>query len=233
MKNQTCTIAILSVILLVMLTACASDKEKVMTGSETSNIIQPATPKTYTGPPAMSIDTSKNYKAVIELAKGGEIILDLFQDKTPVTVNNFVFLAQDGYYDGVTFHRVIPNFMAQTGDPTGTGSGSPGYKFDNELDSTLRHDGPGVVAMANAGEINGRGTNGGQFYITFAAAPHIDGFNQDGSPKNCSSPNTSCHTVFGKVIDGMENVNSITVRDPGTPSVPGDVIKKIYIVIED
>ena len=232
MRRITWVLVILSAVLALALTACSSDEEDSEQASEDREEVPQATPKTYSSPPAMTIDTNKDYKAVIELAKGGEIVIDLHESETPVTVNSFVFLARDGYYDGVTFHRVLENFMAQTGDPTGTGSGGPGYQFENEPSPNLSHDGPGVLAMANAGMPAGRGTNGSQFYITFAAAAFLDGYNPDGTPKNCGAPQVSCHTVFGRVIEGMDAVNSISLRDPGTATAPGDVIRTIRILEE-
>ena len=183
--------------------------------------------KQWDAPPPMTIDTNKDYTAVIELEKGGEIVIDLFEDGAPTTVNNFVFLAREGFYDGVTFHRVLEGFMAQTGDPTGTGGGGPGYRFNNELSPDLRHDGPGVLSMANAGTRNGQGTNGSQFFITFRKTHFLDGYNLDGSEKDCEQD--SCHSVFGKVAEGMNFVNSISLRDPGIATSPGDVIKAIRI----
>lgn len=171
-----------------------------------------AVKETYDAPPPMTIDGSKSYFATVEMEKGGSFVIELYPDKAPVTVNNFVFLAREGFYDGVTFHRVLDGFMAQTGDPTGTGSGGPGYEFANE-DSDLTFDKAGVVAMANAG----RDTNGSQFFITFAPAPHLNGG----------------YTIFGQVIDGMEVINTITRRDPAAnPDFTGDVIKSITIVEE-
>ena len=126
--------------------------------------------KQYSAPPEMVIDPSKRYTATIS-TDNGDIVIELFADKAPRTVNNFVFLARDGYYDGVTFHRVIKGFMAQGGDPTGTGSGGPGYKFADEFHPALKHDSPGILSMANAGP----GTNGSQFFITYSATPHLDG----------------------------------------------------------
>ena len=123
----------------------------------------------------------------------GIIELELTPDKTPLTVANFVNLAKRGYYNGIKFHRVIDNFMIQGGDPSGTGSGGPGYQFEDEIDDTLRHDGAGVLSMANAGPA----TNGSQFFITHAPQPHLDGK----------------HAVFGKVISGQEVVNSIKQGD--------------------
>ena len=184
--------------------------------------------KQWDAPPAMTIDTSKDYSAVIELEKGGEIVIDLFEDGAPTTVNNFVFLAREGFYDGVTFHRVLEGFMAQTGDPTGTGGGGPGYRFNNELSPDLRHDGPGVLSMANAGTRNGQGTNGSQFFITFRETHFLDGYNLDGSEKDCEAE--SCHSVFGQVDEGsMDVVMNISLRDPGSATTPGDVIKTIRI----
>ena len=171
----------------------------------------------YASPPQMAIDRSKKYTATIEMAKGGEITIQLFAAEAPITVNNFVFLAREGYYDGVTFHRVIPGFMAQGGDPSGSGSGGPGYQFDDEFHPSLRHDSPGVLSMANAGQRGGRGTNGSQFFITFAPTPHLD----------------NRHSVFGKVVDGMDVVNAIAVRDPMRQRTPGDAMTTIRIAESD
>ena len=189
-------------------------------------------PKQWDSPPAMVIDTSKNYSAVFELEKGGEFTIELYADKVPNTVNNFVFLAREGYYDGVTFHRVLEGFMAQFGDPTGTGTGGPGYRFDNEFHPDLRHDSAGIVSMANAGMRNGSGTNGSQFFITFVETGFLDGLNPDGSPKNCAERGQSCHSVFGKVVSGMDAVNNITLRDPSQATAPGDVVTRIRILEE-
>jgi peptidyl-prolyl cis-trans isomerase B (cyclophilin B) len=164
--------------------------------------------KQYDAPPPMVIDPAKTYTATIS-TDAGDIVIDLFADKAPKTVNNFVFLARDGYYDGVTFHRVIRDFMAQGGDPTGTGRGGPGYRFDDEFDPSLRHDGPGVLSMANAGP----GTNGSQFFITFRATPHLDGK----------------HTVFGKVSQGMDVVLAIPERDPQWAREPGLAMNAVTI----
>lgn len=163
----------------------------------------------YSAAPDMSIDTSKQYTATVKMAKGGEFVIQLYPDKAPVTVNNFVFLALNGYYNGVTFHRVLEGFMAQTGDPTGTGFGGPGYQFDNEI-SDLEFDKEGVVAMANAG-LN---TNGSQFFITFNPVPL----------------KSAEYTIFGQVVSGMDVVNNITLRDPQrNPGFTGDVIESITI----
>jgi cyclophilin family peptidyl-prolyl cis-trans isomerase len=164
--------------------------------------------KKYSAPPVMGIDVKKKYQATLVMDKGN-IVIELFADKAPNTVNNFVFLAREGFYDGVTFHRVIPGFMAQGGDPTGTGSGGPGYKFADEFHPALKHDGPGVLSMANAGP----GTNGSQFFITYTATPYLD----------------NRHSVLGRVVKGMDVLKAITPRDPATARTPGDVIKKIEI----
>ncbi len=147
--------------------------------------------------PKMAIDVAKKYTATIKTNKG-DITIALSADKAPVTVNNFVFLAREGFYDGVKFHRVISNFMVQGGDPTGTGRGGPGYRFADEFTGNdLRH-GTGVLSMANAGP----NTNGSQFFITHAPQPHLD----------------NRHTVFGKAED-MDVVNAIRQGDVMTEVV--------------
>ncbi|MBU0703727.1 MAG: peptidylprolyl isomerase [Chloroflexi bacterium] len=156
----------------------------------------------------MQIDPSEAYVATISTAKG-DIVVELFADRAPNTVNNFVFLARQGFYDNTTFHRVIADFMAQGGDPSGTGSGGPGYTFADEFHPDLRHDQPGVLSMANSGP----GTNGSQFFITYEATPWLD----------------DLHSVFGQVIEGMDVLNSLTIRDPAQATSPGDVIEKISI----
>jgi len=158
----------------------------------------------------MTIDPQKKYTARIKTGKG-DIVVELFADKTPKTVNNFVFLAREGYYDNTTFHRVIKPFMIQGGDPTGTGRGGPGYQFADEFHKDLRHDAPGILSMANAGP----NTNGSQFFITHIPTPHLD----------------NRHTVFGRVIEGMDVVNAIPERDPGRAREPGE--KLITIEIEE
>jgi cyclophilin family peptidyl-prolyl cis-trans isomerase len=168
--------------------------------------------KQYDAAPPMVIDPAKRYSATIATERG-DIVVELYADKAPATVNNFVFLARDGYYDGVTFHRVIANFMAQTGDPTGTGRGGPGYKFSDEFEPSLRHDGAGVLSMANAGP----NTNGSQFFITHKATPHLDGK----------------HAVFGRVAEGMDVVYSIPERDPGSAREPGLAMASVTITESD
>jgi cyclophilin family peptidyl-prolyl cis-trans isomerase len=156
----------------------------------------------------MVIDPQKRYTATFKTEKG-DFVVELFADKAPRTVNNFVFLAREKFYDGVTFHRVIRDFMAQGGDPTGTGTGGPGYKFADEFHPILKHDGPGILSMANAGP----NTNGSQFFITHRATPHLD----------------NRHSVFGKVIQGMDVVWAIPERDPGRATQPGAQILTIEI----
>ena len=202
------------------------------TSASTPETKEPAI-KTYSSAPAMTIDTDKSYTATFQMAKGGEFTIELYPKEAPVTVNSFVFLARDGYYDGITFHRVLEGFMAQSGDPTGTGSGGPGYNFDNEPSPLRRHDTVGTVSMANAGVRNGLGTNGSQFFITFVPTTFLDGNEPDGTPKDCSVPGTSCHTVFGRVTEGMDVVTKISLRDPARATNPGDAIKTIIITESD
>jgi len=191
--------------------------------------VEAAVPKTYSAPPPMTIDQSKSYTATIVLEKSGEMVFELYSKEAPNTVNSFVFLARDGYYDGTTFHRVIEDFMAQGGDPTGTGTGGPGYTFDNEPSPLLRHDSAGMLSMANSGVRNGKGTNGSQFFITFVPTSFLDGYEADGRAKDCAAPRTSCHTVFGKLIQGMAVLNSISPRDPDSATSPGEAIRTIKI----
>ncbi len=147
-------------------------------------------PKTYSAPPPMTIDTSKQYTATIETEKGN-LVLELFASDVPVTVNNFVFLARDRFYDGTTFHRVIPGFMAQGGDPTGTGTGTPGYSFADEF--TEHTHVAGALSMANSGP----NTNGCQFFITYSPQHQLDGK----------------HSVFGQLIEGMDVLEKIEPGD--------------------
>jgi cyclophilin family peptidyl-prolyl cis-trans isomerase len=164
----------------------------------------------FTECPPMVIDPTRQYIATLHTEKG-DIVLELFADKAPLTVNSFIFLAQNGWFDDVTFHRVIPGFVAQAGDPSGTGYGTPGYAFKNEISTDLKYDGPGVVGMANAGA----DSNGSQFFITYAPQPTLDGG----------------YTIFGKVIQGMDVATSLTPRDPSQSSElpPGDKILSVTI----
>lgn len=149
-------------------------------------------PQQWPQPPAMEIDPAKKYKATISTARG-DIVIDLAPQYAPKTVNNFVFLAKQGFYDGITFHRVISNFMIQGGDPTGTGRGGPGYKFEDETKGNPLKHGTGVLSMANAGPA----TNGSQFFITHSPQGHLDGK----------------HTVFGTVVSGQDVVNAVRQGD--------------------
>ena len=164
--------------------------------------------KQWSNPPAMQIDGKKKYKARMETDKG-TMVIEMFADKTPKTVNNFVFLAREGFYDGVIFHRVISNFMAQGGDPTGTGSGGPGYKFGDEFHPGLKHDKQGILSMANAGP----NTNGSQFFITHVPTPHLD----------------NRHSVFGQVIEWLDVLMSIPPRDPNNRAAPAVKINRVTI----
>jgi len=162
----------------------------------------------YTKPPEMTIDPKKKYTATLKTSKG-DVVIELYADKAPVTVNNFVFLAREGFYNNTTFHRVIKPFMVQGGDPTGTGRGGPGYQFKDEFHSSLKHNSAGVLSMANAGP----GTNGSQFFITHVPTPHLDNH----------------HTVFGRVVKGMDVVNAIPERDPGRARTPGETLISVEI----
>lgn len=168
--------------------------------------------KSYPKAPDMVIDPKKKYQAVFHTERG-DIKVDLFADRAPKTVNNFVFLARDGFYNGTQFHRVIRDFMVQGGDPLGTGTGGPGYKWPDEQSALqLKHDGPGVLSMANAG----RDTNGSQFFITHLPTPHLNGK----------------HAVFGKVADAdsLKVLMAIRERDPQRDPKPGDTLNSVDII---
>jgi cyclophilin family peptidyl-prolyl cis-trans isomerase len=164
--------------------------------------------RSYSAPPEMQIDPSKTYVATFETERG-DIVVELFAAKAPNTVNNFCFLAREGFYDNTTFHRVIPDFMAQGGDPTGTGTGGPGYRFADEFHPDLKHDGPGILSMANAGP----NTNGSQFFLTFEPTPWLDGR----------------HAVFGRVTEGLDVLKAIAPRDPSRATSPGTLLSTIRI----
>jgi cyclophilin family peptidyl-prolyl cis-trans isomerase len=162
----------------------------------TSVIVEPSLTQKEVGIVKVTIETT-----------AGDIKVDLFADEAPKTVDNFVTLAKKGFYDGIIFHRVIPGFMIQTGDPTGTGRGGPGYQFEDEFSANLKHDKPGILSMANSGP----NTNGSQFFITEAPTPHLN----------------NRHSVFGQVTEGMDVVNKIAT----TPTGPGDKpLKEVKIV---
>lgn len=194
---------------LVLLAACAPAATPVADGpasaSSGAGEIQQ-----WTTEPEMQIDPAKQYTATLDTVRG-KIVVELWPQIAPRTVNSFVFLARQGYFDGVTFHRVLANFVAQGGDPTGTGRGGPGYFIPNEVVDTVKFDQAGLVAMANAGP----DTNGSQFFITFAALPSLDGG----------------YTIFGKVTSGLEVALALTLRDPQQDpnAPPGDAINTITI----
>jgi cyclophilin family peptidyl-prolyl cis-trans isomerase len=169
----------------------------------------PNNTKQWSKEPEMVIDPKKSYAAILHTDKG-DITLQLFASQTPRTVNNFVFLAREGFYDGTFFHRVIADFMVQGGDPTGTGRGGPGYKFKDEFVPALHHDTPGILSMANAGP----NTNGSQFFITHVPTPWLDGK----------------HSVFGKVTVGMDVLLAIPPRDPSRVDAPAIHISSVEII---
>jgi cyclophilin family peptidyl-prolyl cis-trans isomerase/predicted DsbA family dithiol-disulfide isomerase len=162
--------------------------------------------------PPFDIDPSRQYRAILHTEKG-DIVIALYPDKAPLAVNSFVFLARHRWYDGVTFHRVIPGFLAQAGDPSGTGRGGPGYLFNSEVHADMLFDRPGVVGMANAGP----DTNGSQFFITYGPEAQLDG----------------SFTVFGQVIAGMNVVESLTPRDPQSSNTPPLGDKILTVMIEE
>ena len=204
---------LIAVILIWLAVSTSFKPTAASTAQTTAAVVLVPTVKTlqWSSPPPMTIDTTKQYFAIVQMAKGGEFEIQLYSDKAPITVNNFVFLANQGFYNGTTFHRVIDGFMAQGGDPTGTGTGGPGYQFVNEKND-LAFDKAGVVAMANAGP----DTNGSQFFITFGPV----------------QLNESDYTIFGQVISGMDVVNGITRRDPtSNPTFTGDVMASVTITM--
>ena len=163
----------------------------------------------YTSPPEMAIDPNQFYYATLKTDRG-DVKVQLFADRAPQTVNNFVYLAREGFYDNTTFHRVLDGFMAQAGDPTGTGAGGPGYQFEDEFALDLVFDRPGLLAMANSGPA----TNGSQFFVTFAPTEWLSGM----------------HTIFGEVVEGQEVLDQLTRRDPQTlPDFPGDTLYTVVI----
>lgn len=165
----------------------------------------------YRNAPDDMLEAGKSYQAIVR-TDHGDMTFQLYAKNAPATVNNFVYLATQGFYDNTTFHRVIPDFMAQAGDPSGTGRGGPGYRFKDEFHPTLRFTKRGLLAMANAGP----GTNGSQFFITHVPTPHLN----------------NRHTIFGELIDGDDVLKAVRVRDPMRDSMPGDAIKRIDIVVK-
>ncbi len=153
----------------------------------------------YSGVPPLTIDVTAQYTATIRTSLG-TMVIELFAEQAPVTVNNFIFLANDGFYNGVIFHRVIPNFMIQSGDPTGTGTAGPGYRFQDEFVSELTFEQRGILAMANSGP----GTNGSQFFVTTVPTPHLNG----------------AHTIFGRITQGQDIADAISLTETGAGNKP-------------
>ncbi len=195
---------------LVAIFAALSLAQSAPSPQELCDAAEPATltPMQFEGAEQV-LEPDSDYRAII-CTSAGAIYVDLYESLTPITVNNFVFLAGQGYYDSTTFHRVIPNFMAQGGDPTGTGRGGPGYQFADEPVGFLTFDRPGLLAMANAGP----GTNGSQFFITAAPTPHLN----------------YKHTIFGDVLIGQDIVEAIRERDPSAASEPGETLQTVLII---
>ncbi len=214
-RNYGLSLWIIILLLLTMpLTACGSQPEEtpdIQETEETGEDVGEGEELQWDSPPEFSLDLEKVYIATL-ITEKGEVIIELFSQGAPITVNNFVFLAEQGFYDGTTFHRVLPGFMAQGGDPTGTGGGGPGYRFEDEIIHGVTFNQEGLLAMANSGP----GTNGSQFFITYGATLHLNGL----------------HTIFGKVIEGMDVVNALTPRDPAAaPDFPGDRLIRVEIEV--
>lgn len=195
--------------------SAANPQQLTGTIDQICNQATPATtPANRTFPaPDQVLENGVNYQAIM-CTDVGAIYLDLFEDRTPVTVNSFVFLARNGYYNNTIFHRVIDGFMAQGGDPTGTGTGGPGYQFQNETFPDLVFDRPYLLAMANTGRPN---SNGSQFFITFAPYPSLNGG----------------YTIFGDVLAGQDAVDNIMRRDPNNTSAPATKLEMVVIVTPD
>lgn len=173
------------------------------------------------------IDTNCDYRATVTTSKG-VVEIDLYEKDVPNTVNNFVALAESGFYDGITFHRVIDQFMAQGGDPTATGTGGPGYNFADEFSPNVSHSKPGILSMANAGA----NTNGSQFFITYVETPHLDAY-ENGVLRPCGQPGISCHAVFGEVTEGMSVLQSLNKVQPGQGGGANpDTINDIVITVQ-
>ena len=214
----------LSVIISILMILISCSEENTANQAIENQAIE-TDKSTSLSPPTGNLDISKRYKAHFQ-TEIGEFEVDLFDDLAPYTVENFVNLSNAGYYNDTTFHRVLPDFMAQGGDPTATGMGGPGYKFADEFHVDLRHDSEGILSMANSG-IN---SNGSQFFITFGPLQQLDAFDPyDNTLKNCINMTVSCHAVFGKVISGMDVVKKIRLREPSTDRDLGTVINSVSI----
>lgn len=206
--------ALLIVMMMLLVAACSGAAVPEPTEEQPFSVLpslepqQPDYPQ-WDSPPAMSIDPDKIYLATFETASG-TFTIELFAEDAPLTVNNFVFLAEEGYYDNTTFHRVLADFMAQGGDPTGTGMGGPGYTFADEISYAHIFDSAGLLAMANSGP----DTNGSQFFITYGPTPWLNG----------------SHTIFGKLVDGMDVLLALRERDPQlNPTEPGEALLSVGV----
>ena len=218
--NMPVKLALLVIFGAMLVVACGAEATPVPTRTPVPTATPTAAPpqegvakiKQYSQPPEMTIQVDYKYVATINTNKGA-ITIELFPKEAPKTVNNFVFLARDGFYDWVIFHRVIPGFMIQGGDPAGTGGGGPGYNFEDEIVPSLVFDSPGLVAMANRG--GGTSTNGSQFFITVVPTLHLNG----------------SHTIFGRVIQGQEVADAIAVvaAGPGNKPLEDVVIQSVEI----
>lgn len=206
--KKVCMIALAA---LLAMTAWGALAQDALTPAQICAAAVPADePATRTfSQPEQVLEAGVDYRAIL-CTEAGPIYIDLFEELTPVTVNSFVFLAQQGFYNNTTFHRVLADFMAQGGDPTGTGTGGPGYSFDDEFVGFLTFDVPGWLAMANAGP----GTNGSQFFITTVPTPHLD----------------FRHSIFGEVLEGQENVQALRLRDPDLDTEPGAALQTVVII---
>lgn len=208
------TLVLLILVVGGVLVACGRAPQSTPPSQPPAQTGTPAPVKRWSAPPPMHIDINKRYQAILTTTEG-DIVVELFPREAPKTVNNFIFLAKEGFYNGVKFHRIIKGFMVQTGDPTGTGAGGPGYTFEDE---PVRRDyTPGIVAMANAGP----NTNGSQFFIMHGAAP---------LPK--------AYTIFGQVVQGMEVVDRIantpvTAGPGGEVSRPTRDVRIVQVVIKE
>jgi cyclophilin family peptidyl-prolyl cis-trans isomerase len=216
MKNLKPLVLILIVATLVISSVAAQDAQtpaEICAGAVPA--ADPAN-RSFSGSEQV-LEEGVDYRAVF-CTDAGPIYVDLFEDYAPVTVNSFLFLASQGFYNNTTFHRVIQDFMAQGGDPEGTGAGGPGYQFKDEFVGFLYFDKPALLAMANANrpEQGIVGTNGSQFFITTVPTPHLD----------------YRHTIFGEVLEGQENVTSIEIRDPATATEPGTVLQTVVIITD-
>lgn len=230
MTRRTLALALLLALALAALTACGAPADEPTSDAfdaaadagepaapaaeqpTSFDCTPPADPPAQYDAPQQVIRDGYDYEATITLDTGSEVVIDLYPEEAPITVNNFVFLACQGFYDETTFHRVLPGFVAQGGDPTGTGTGGPGYTIEHEADNGVPFDRAGLVSMAHRMQPN---TTGSQFFITYAPTPDLD----------------AQFTVFGEVIDGMRSVEGLAPRDPQKDpnAIPGDAIETIRV----